>query len=94
MPRDTRAHVVVSGVVQGVGYRLFAVGEARERGLTGWSRNRADGSVEVVVEGERGLVEEFIGRLQVGPPASRVTKLEVNQESYTGEFDSFRVRHG
>lgn len=93
MPESTRAHVVVKGVVQGVGYRYFALGEARMRGLSGWARNRPDDTVEVVVEGESGLVEEFLARLRVGPPASRVTAVQVEQQPYTGEFKTFEVRH-
>ena len=93
MPESTRAHAVVKGVVQGVGYRYFALGEARMRGLSGWTRNRPDGTVEVVVEGETGLVEEFLARLRIGPPASRVTAVQVEKERCTGEFTTFEVRH-
>jgi acylphosphatase len=92
MAEKARASVTVRGVVQGVGYRFFAVAEARQRDLTGWARNRPDGSVEVVVEGESGLVEEFIAQLRLGPPASRVTNVQVQHGRYTGEFDLFLVR--
>lgn len=93
MSTSSRVRAEIRGVVQGVGYRYFTVGEARERGLTGWSRNRPDGSVEVLVEGESGLVQDFIKRLRIGPPGSRVTTVEVHKEPFTGEFDSFQVRH-
>lgn len=89
----SRVRAEVTGVVQGVGYRYFALGEARARGLGGFARNRPDGSVEVVAEGESGLVEEFIGRLRIGPPASRVAGVRIVRETCTGEFDRFEVRH-
>ena len=63
------------------------------RGLSGWTRNRPDGTVEVVVEGESGLVEEFLARLRMGPPASRVTAVQVEKAPFTGEFVTFEVRH-
>jgi acylphosphatase len=93
MPEKSRVHVVVRGVVQGVGYRYFAVDEARDRSLAGWVRNLPDGSVEATVEGESGLVEEFIARLRIGPPSSRVTAVQVQRERFAGEFDSFTVRN-
>lgn len=93
MSGDTRVHAIVEGVVQGVGYRYFAASEARSRGLTGWVRNRADGSVEVLVEGREGLVGEFVRQLQVGPPSSNVTAVNVQRETFAGDLDSFAVRH-
>lgn len=93
MSGDTRVRAIVSGVVQGVGYRYFALGEARSRSLTGWVRNRPDGTVEVVVEGGAGLVREYVKLLHVGPPGSRVSAVTVENESFAGEFDSFAVRY-
>lgn len=93
MSGDTRVHAIVLGVVQGVGYRYFAVGEARCRGLTGWVRNRPDSSVEVLVEGGQGQVTDFIRQLNIGPPGSRVTAVQVQRESFSGDFDSFAVRY-
>lgn len=93
MSGDTRVHAIVLGVVQGVGYRYFALSEARSRGLTGWVRNRPDGSVEVLVEGGQGLVSDYIRQLNIGPPASRVTAVNVQRESFSGDLDSFAVRH-
>lgn len=93
MSGDTRIHAIVEGVVQGVGYRYFAAGEARSRGLKGWVRNRADGSVEVLVEGREGMVGEFVRQLQIGPPASHVTAVHVERKNFGGDLDSFAVRH-
>jgi acylphosphatase len=87
-----RVHAVVRGVVQGVGFRFFVVHVARRYDLTGWVRNLGDGSVEVTAEGERGMLNDFVGELKVGPAASRVTDVITTPGSYTGEFDRFDVR--
>lgn len=92
--KTVRAHAYVSGLVQGVFYRANTV-EAANRigGLTGWVRNLPDGRVEVVCEGERDRVEELVAWLRSGPPAARVSDVEVVWERATGEFDSFDVRY-
>lgn len=87
-----RAHIQVRGRVQGVFFRGSACDEAEALGLTGWVRNCADGSVELVAEGEEKLVERFILWCHQGPPAARVTDVEVGRFPATGEFQSFGVR--
>ena len=82
-----RAHLFVSGRVQGVGFRYSAVGAARRLGgLAGWVRNLDDGRVEAVVEGPREKLEELIARCRVGPPAARVEDVAVSWEPPSGEF--------
>lgn len=93
MSAATRVRAVISGVVQGVGFRYFAVREARARGLSGWVQNKPDGSVEVLVEGGKGLVMDFVKQLRLGPPGSRVTGVQVQSEHVDGELDSFVVRY-
>lgn len=69
----TRAlHVRVTGIVQGVGYRAWTEQAARARGLSGWVRNRRDGSVEAVIAGDDGAVDLMLAALRTGPPASEV----------------------
>ena len=63
---------VVTGRVQGVGFRFFAERAAREAGVAGWVRNREDGSVETFAEGEEPAVRAYLERLRVGPRVSRV----------------------
>jgi len=85
-------HAIVKGLVQGVGYRFFVIRRAELLGLTGWVKNLPDGTVEVVAEGDRELLEELIKELWKGPSAAQVTDVVVNWERYTGEFKNFDVR--
>jgi acylphosphatase len=89
---ESAAHIVVSGVVQGVGYRYFVLKAARELGLKGFVRNLYGGEVEVEVVGERGLIEEFVQELRVGPPAAHVTDVQVRWHKPGEEFDGFGPR--
>lgn len=86
-----RRHVFISGKVQGVYFRVYTRDEATRLGLTGWVRNRRDGRVEAVFEGEESAVEEMLSRCRKGPPASRVDKVEVIEEPYAGEFKDFTI---
>jgi acylphosphatase len=88
-----RAHIKVTGRVQGVYYRSTAREVAIELGLTGWVRNVPDGSVEIVAEGEKEKIEEFIKWCWKGPPLAIVKNLEVKWEEYKNEFKSFEVRY-
>jgi acylphosphatase len=90
---DARAHVFVSGRVQGVFFRDHTRKWAASLGLTGWVRNVYDGRVELIAEGEKGKVESLIDRLRQGPPISRVENVEVTWEECTGEFSDFRVTY-
>lgn len=87
-----RLHAIVKGLVQGVGYRFFVIRRAELLGLTGWVKNLPDGTVEVVAEGDRELLEELIKELWKGPSAAQVTDVVVKWERYTGEFKNFDVR--
>ncbi len=89
---NARLHAIVKGLVQGVGYRFFVIRRAELLGLTGWVKNLPDGTVEVVAEGDRELLEELIKELWRGPSAAQVTDVIINWERYTGEFKNFDVR--
>jgi acylphosphatase len=93
MLSKARAHVVVSGRVQGVYYRYATREEAVMRGVKGWVRNLQDGRVEVVFEGEKSKVEEVIDFCHYGPPAAKVSSVEVTWEDYTGDFKDFFIRY-
>jgi len=74
----TSAHLLVFGRVQGVGYRWFARHHAEALGLTGWARNRREGTVELEVCGPRAAIERLVADLRAGPPASDVADVRVN----------------
>ena len=88
---NARAHLHVSGWVQGVSFRGYTRKSAQELGLTGWVRNLYDGGVEAVAEGSRSAVEAFIAKVREGPPAARVEDVRVAWEDYRGEFNDFRI---
>ena len=75
----THLRMRVTGFVQAVGYRNFAIDEARRLGLDGWIRNRADGTVEALISGPTKPVEELIGLMAKGPPGSRVANFELHK---------------
>lgn len=88
---DSRVHLFVSGLVQGVGYRYFAVRRADVYGIKGFVANLPDGRVEVVAEGEKGVLREFIGDLRRGPIAAHVTDIREEWDKPTFEFDGFKA---
>ena len=86
-----RARIIISGLVQGVYFRADAREVAHQRGLSGWVRNRVDGTVEAVVEGEQAAVQAFIAWCHDGPPGARVTDVQVTWQPYVGDLRSFRI---
>ena len=84
-----RLRALIRGQVQMVGFRAFAEGRALRHGLTGSVRNLPTGEVEVVAEGDRALLEEFLADLRRGPRAARVTDVLVSWEQPRGEFHDF-----
>lgn len=88
-----RVHVHISGRVQGVFFRAETQRAANGFGLTGWVRNRADGSVEALFEGKDDHVNKMLEWCHTGPPAARVTEVLMTEEPYTGEFNSFSIRY-
>ena len=87
-----RLHARIYGVVQGVGFRHFVWKQALRLNLTGWVRNRRDGSVEVVAEGPRSALEDLLQELHRGPWGARVDRVEVSWEPASQEFLDFEVR--
>ena len=83
-------HAIVTGRVQGVGYRFFAERAARELGVRGWVRNLSDGSVEAVAEGDEEAIGRFLARLRQGPRGSRVESLAEEEFSVQG-FATFEI---
>jgi len=88
-----RAHVYVSGEVQGVYFRATTCDEARDRGVEGWVMNLPDGRVEAVFEGSEGDVEEMVEFCHEGSPRANVDDVETEWEEPTGGFDGFGIRY-
>lgn len=92
-PVTVRATISVTGRVQGVGYRAFAVRVAAARGLCGTVRNLDDGRVELDVEGPKERIESLMSDLRTGPPGARVTAVGVEWGRATGRFSDFRISY-
>ncbi len=86
-----RVQAIISGRVQGVGYRYYAVHVAQELGLVGTVRNGSDGGVEAVAEGEESKLNEFLIALKHGPRAAEVTEVATAWGEPSGEFQGFEV---
>lgn len=93
-PERRRLDAVVRGRVQGVGFRVFVLREARARGLVGWVANLPDGAVRTVAEGDPASLEALLERLREGPPAAIVDDVLAGWPPATGEFRDFGVRSG
>ncbi len=93
MPNLKRLHAIVSGRVQGVFFRAFTRDIARQLGLKGFCRNLDGGNVEVVAEGSEIDLKKLLAKLNEGPPASHVEKVEIEWLEAKNEFKSFDVRY-
>ena len=82
---------IVKGRVQGVGFRYFVCRNARDLNLLGWVRNRPDGRVEALAEGEQSAVEEWALAMRQGPSGSRVEECQLVRKPYTDSFNTFEV---
>ena len=89
----SRAHIFVSGIVQGVYFRDFTRSHATALSLTGWVRNLPDGRVEAVAEGEHEDIHHLIKRMKSGSPGSRVENVEVTWENPTDSFTGFQITY-
>ncbi len=93
MPENARRlHLLLRGVVQGVGFRFFVERQARELGLRGWVRNVGHDMVEILVEGPVEALERFATRCQQGPRGAVVESVDADWAAATGEFGRFEIR--
>lgn len=90
--KKVRAHLLISGRVQGVAFRYYAQDIAQSLGVKGWIRNCWDGKVEIVVEGEEEEVEKLINWCYRGPGSAIVEKVDIEWEKHRREFNSFGIR--
>ena len=86
-----RAHIRIFGRVQGVFFRASAEAEAKRIGVTGWVRNRPDGSVELVAEGAKSQLDELAAWCRHGPPRAEVEDMQIEWRDFTGDFPNFRT---
>jgi acylphosphatase len=87
-----RLHLIISGRVQGVGFRFAAYDEAKQLALAGWVRNMSGGEVEIVAEGSRENLQMLAAWAHLGPPSAHVTAVREEWLDFTGEFTDFRIR--
>ncbi len=90
MPQ-ARVHCIIHGRVQGVAFRAATESQAQHLGLTGWVRNCADGTVELVAMGEPAEVQRLVNWCHHGPPAARVTRVEVHWDAAQGDLPPFAI---
>ena len=87
-----RAHIYVSGMVQGVFFRSTIASKAQRLRVLGWVRNLQDGRVEAVFEGEKEAVDAMIDFCNRGPRGARISNVDVKWETYEGALGNFEVR--
>ena len=89
-----QAHLIIEGIVQGVFFRANAREKADKSNINGWIRNRPDGTVEAVFEGEEESVKKLIEWCHHGPPGAVVKNVKIEWQAYEGEFKNFTVIRG
>ena len=93
MNQKVRAHILVSGRVQGVYFRENTRKKAQELGVFGWVRNLKDGKVEALFEGDKEKVERMVDWARQGPSSAKVENIEIDWQDYKGEFENFQLRY-
>jgi acylphosphatase len=88
---NKRVRLIIEGSVQGVWFRDSTRAEARRLGVTGWARNKRDGTVEVLAEGPENRVDELVRWCHEGPSLARVSRVHETEEPYQEEFSSFDI---
>ena len=88
---DSCVHLIVTGVVQGVGFRWFVERVANNLGVSGCVRNRFDGSVEIEAEGTKNVLEALIKEVRIGPRSASVRGITVDWVLYEGKYKSFEI---
>jgi len=88
-----RGEIIVSGLVQGVGYRYFVQRNAMKLGLNGFTKNLYTGEVLTVVEGEKFLIEDFYNKLKIGPPHAEVRYADIKWSEFKNEFTTFEIEY-
>ena len=93
MEDNVRAHVIIRGRVQGVFFRLETQRAAESYKVSGWVRNKRDGTVEAVFEGDKERVDEILKWCEQGSPGARVENVNLEWEEYTGKYPGFEITY-
>jgi len=88
---EISAHILVTGLVQGVGFRYFVYARATRLGIRGFVKNNPDGSVEIVAEEDRSLINELLREVKVGPRSAQVTDVKVQWKEPAHHFKEFTI---
>lgn len=88
-----RVHLIITGIVQGVGFRHFIKSKARILDLKGFVKNTQDNTVEIGIEGEKEKIEAFVEECKKGPLLAKIKNITVQEEPYKGEWTTFEVEH-
>jgi acylphosphatase len=88
---NVSCHITVKGFVQGVGFRYFVNHHAIRLGLKGYVKNLYEGDVEVLVEGDKSVIEDLLVLLKVGPRSAKVTNVMVEWMEFSGKYNSFNI---
>ena len=91
--RKMQLFVLISGKVQGVGFRDFTQRNAKQLGINGYAKNLPNGKVEVIAEGDKSQLDALVALLQKGPRSARVDSLEFDERPFTGEYKTFGIRY-
>jgi acylphosphatase len=86
-----RVHIIVKGLVQGIGFRYFTERQAQALGVVGWVRNKYGGEVEVLAEGDDEAIVKFTEMVRLGPNHAQVQDVVLAEQEYIGEFSCFDV---
>ncbi|KAF0153009.1 MAG: acylphosphatase [Ignavibacteria bacterium] len=89
----SRAEILASGFVQGVGFRYFVVKQAEWLGLKGFTENLFSGEVLTVVEGEKSMIEELHKQIKIGPSRAQVRNVFIKWCNYKNEFTKFEIKY-
>ncbi|MBN2620827.1 acylphosphatase [candidate division WOR-3 bacterium] len=88
-----RALIIVQGIVHGVGYRFFAVEQAKRFMIRGYAKNLPDNTVEIVAEGDENAIKGFVEQLRIGPPSAHVSAVDVEWKDSEFGFSDFDIRY-
>ena len=87
-----RLHLIISGFVQGVGFRSWVRREAQKLGVVGWVKNRDDGAVEIVGEGTEDKLRELIKLVRIGPEVAEITDIQTKWVDASEEWNDFEIQ--